>query len=67
MAEREPWREVAPDIHHLGAGPDAIVERARDEWYWRCPGIAAGGVAESREQAKRAARRALREGEEGEG
>lgn len=63
---RDAWRELRPDLHHLGDGPAAIVEHvpARDEWHWRCPGVPAGGVAETREQAKRAARRALRQHEE---
>jgi hypothetical protein len=64
-----PWREVAPGVYHLGDGPDAIVERhpTTGEWHWRCPGIPAGGTAEDAGRAKRAARRALRKDEEGEG
>lgn len=59
----ERWREVLPDLHHLGAGPDAIVERhpARGEWHWRCPALARGGVEAERGKAMRAARAALRE------
>lgn len=62
------WREIRPDLHHLGDGPAAIVEQARDEWHWRCPAIARGGVEATREAAMRAARKALREaGKGGEG
>lgn len=61
----ERWREILPGLFHLGDGPAAIVERhpAREEWHWRCPGLACGGVAAERGQAMRAARAALREAE----
>lgn len=57
------WREVAPDLHHLGAPPVAIVERhpATGEWHWRCPGCGRGGVEAERGKAMRAARAVLRE------
>ena len=59
----DPWREILPGLHHLGDGPDAIVERhpTREEWHWRCPGIARGGVEAERGRAMRVARAALRE------
>ena len=58
---RDAWREVRPDLYHLGDGPAAIVERARGEWHWRCPALARGGVEGERGRAMRAARRAIRE------
>lgn len=60
------WRVLRPDLHHLGADPVlAIVEQAMGEWYWRCPTVPRGGTEPTAERAKRAARRALRQSEEG--
>lgn len=66
MSTTERWREILPGLHHLGDGPAAIVERhpARDEWHWRCPALARGGVEVERGKAMRAARAALRTAEE---
>jgi hypothetical protein len=59
------WTEPAPGVHHLVDGADllAIVEQhpVTEEWHWRCPAAQRGGTATDATQAKRAARRALRE------